>query len=251
MDLLKIAKDAASEAQQMAKKYINDAGVLSSIEKDIKTEADLVLNDCIIRSLSSTHIPVISEEIENIDSDLPDQCWIIDPLDGTYNFSRGYPTAAISIAFWEKNTPVLGVVADIFRNIIYSAHLGKGCYIQEASARVSSIDEIGKAILATGFPSGSGYQTKDLLNFVSNVQSFKKVRTIGSAALMLSYVAAGVFDVYYEKDIYIWDVAAGLALVKEAGGEIFYKARKGRFKYEVLASNRLLFADAKKILLNS
>ena len=89
---------------------------------------------------------------------------------------------------------------------------------------------------------------QNLFSFIENVQKFKKIRAIGSASLMLAYVAEGVFDVYYEKDIYIWDVASGLSLVKEAGGMIFFK-KTNEFKYEVLASNKLIFDEAKHLLI--
>ena len=102
--------------------------------------------------------------------------------------------------------------------------------------------------MATGFPSDANYDSENLLNLVNNIQNFKKIRAIGSASLMLAYVAEGVFDVYYEKDIFLWDVASGLSLVKEAGGMIYYKKTTG-FKYEVLASNKLLFNKAKELLI--
>ena len=117
--------------------------------------------------------------------------------------------------------------------------------IQDALSEVSEIKE---AILATGFPSGANYQTKDINVFVRNVQLFKKVRAVGSAALMLSYVSAGIFDVYYENDIYLWDVAAGLALVEGAGGRIYYRQNSG-MKYEVLASNKNIFDQVKSLLI--
>lgn len=248
MNLLAIAEKAAFEAQIIAINYSSDAQVLSSVFKDIKTQADLQMNDCIIQHLQSTNIPILSEEIENNDK-IPDQCWIVDPLDGTYNFSRRYPCAGISIALWENNMPVLGVVKNIFANTTYSGSFNKGSWYEGKAIAVSEIPQVKDAILTTGFPSGTSYETKDLMAFVKNVQAFKKVRAIGSASLMLCYVASGIFDVYYEKDIYLWDVAAGLFLVKEAGGEVYYKVRPGTMKYEVLASNRLLFEEAGKLLL--
>lgn len=240
MDLLAIAENAASEALVIGSQFRHDAHVLSSIYKDIKTEADIRMNECIIACLDATGIPVISEESDNDFKVIPDRCWVIDPLDGTYNFSRGYPTAGISISLWENNKPVIGVVADIYSGTIYSSS-SAGAWLNGKVIQVSNIADIKDAVLATGFPSGASYETSELMKFVSSVQTFKKVRAIGSASLMLSYVAAGVFDVYYEKDIYLWDVAAGLSLVKEAGGRIFYRARPESMKYEVLACNALLF----------
>lgn len=247
MNLLAIAERAAFEARIIATDYMGDAKILSSVFKDIKTQADLQMNDCIIEHLQSTNIPIISEELENGQNNLPNQCWIIDPLDGTYNFSRGYHCAGISIGLWENNTPVLGVVMDIFTNATYSSSLNNGSHQDGLVIKVSEVLHVKDAILATGFPSGASYQTNNLMAFVKNVQSFKKVRAIGSASLMLSYVSLGIFDAYYENDIYLWDVAAGLALVKEAGGQIYYRQKSG-MKYEVLATNSNIFDEAKSLL---
>jgi myo-inositol-1(or 4)-monophosphatase len=245
--LLYIAENAAFEAQLIANNYINDAQVLSSVFKDIKTQADLMMNDQIINCLQSTKIPILSEEKEH-DKEIPEQCWIVDPLDGTFNFSRGYPCAGISIALWKNNEPVLGVVRDVFGNTTYSSILGQGALFERSTIRVSETMRVKDAILATGFPSGANYEEKELLPFLKNVQTFKKIRALGAASLMLSHVASGVFDVYYEKDIYLWDVAAGLSLVREAGGEVYYQQKSGTMKYDVLASNKNLFEESKSIL---
>ena len=250
LDLLKIAERAASEAQKIAFGYRSDAQVLSSIYKDIKTQADLEMNECIIQVLKSTNIPIISEEMENTFDIIPARCWIIDPLDGTYNFSRRFPCSGISISLWENNEPVLGVIKDIFTNSTFSCRSNNGSFQDGVVIKVSEVSEVKDSILATGFPSGASYLTNDLAAFVKNVQSFKKVRAIGAASLMLSYVSAGIFDAYYENDIYLWDIAAGLALVKEAGGKIYYRQKSG-MKYEVLASNRSIFDEAKSLLITT
>ena len=250
LDLLKIAERAASEAQKIAFGYRSDAQVLSSIYKDIKTQADLEMNECIIQVLKSTNIPIISEEMENTFDIIPARCWIIDPLDGTYNFSRRFPCSGISISLWENNEPVLGVIKDIFTNSTFSCRSNNGSFQDGVVIKVSEVPGVKDSILATGFPSGASYLTKDLATFVKNVQSFKKVRAIGTASLMLSYVSAGIFDAYYENDIYLWDVAAGLALVKEAGGKIYYRKKSG-MKYEVLAANRGIFDEVKSLLITT
>lgn len=250
LDLLKIAERAAIEAQKIASGYRSDAQVLSSIYKDIKTQADLEMNECIIRVLKSTNIPIISEEMENTFDIIPARCWIIDPLDGTYNFSRRFPCSGISISLWENNEPVLGVIKDIFTNSTFACRSNNGSFQDGLAIKVSEVSEVKDSILATGFPSGASYLTNDLAAFVKNVQSFKKVRAIGAASLMLSYVSAGIFDAYYENDIYLWDIAAGLALVKEAGGKIYYRQKSG-MKYEVLASNRSIFDEAKSLLITT
>ena len=148
--------------------------------------------------------------------------------------------AAISIALWENGAPILGVIHHLFDDQIFYSHKNNGAWLNNNKIRVSTIKEISDAILVTGFPSGSYFDKNTLNQFVSNVQNYKKLRMLGSAALMLGYVACGIFDVYSEKDIYIWDVAAGLALVSEAGGVYSIEPGSSNFKYNVLASNKLL-----------
>jgi myo-inositol-1(or 4)-monophosphatase len=250
-ELLFIAISAATDAAEIANKYIDDAGVLYSLEKDIKTLADKEVNNIILKHLSPTNIPIFSEENDSdITSSIPNTCWIIDPIDGTYNFTRKYPLASISIAFWHDNMPQIGVVLNIFNSEIFVATLNTSATLNGLDISVSNIDKISNSLLATGFPSGSSYHTDDLFKIVRKVQAFKKVRMIGAASLMLSYVAKGVFDVYYEKGIYIWDVAAGLVLVKQAGGEFILKPTSDPYKFEVLASNKLIILEAKEILIS-
>jgi myo-inositol-1(or 4)-monophosphatase len=246
--LLAVAEKAADEARLIATDFMRDAQVISSNFKDIKTKADLAMNECIIQQLETTGIPVLSEEVETAGTDLPDECWIIDPLDGTFNFSRGYPCSGISIALWKNNRSVLGVVKNIFNGDNFSTLGAQGCFLNGQPVTASVTAFVKDAVLATGFPSGANYQTEHLLSFIKNVQSFKKVRAIGSASIMLSYVAQGIFDVYYENDIYLWDVAAGIALVEAAGGKVYYKAKPDSFKYEVLASNAPLFDESLRLL---
>ena len=248
MNLEQIAVNTSNKAYLIALKFISDAVVLSSKNKDIKTLADEEINQCILNELKSTGIPLISEEINNQNTDIYKQCWIIDPLDGTLNFSRQFPCSSISIALWDNAMPTLGLVKNIFDDSLYTSYINKGTKKNNHYVNVSQISDISNAVLATGFPSGANYESENLISFVKNVQKFKKIRAIGSASLMLAYVAEGVFDVYYEKDIYLWDVASGLSLVKEAGGMIFFKKTDG-FKYEVLASNKLIFSKAKELLI--
>lgn len=248
MNLEKIAENASTKAYNTAIKFIDDAIILSNEDKDIKTLADEQINNVILNELIITKIPIISEEINNENINISDQCWIIDPLDGTLNFSRKFPFSSISIALWNNNLPQQGLVKNIFDGSLFTSSINKGTKKNNNHVNVSNVSEINNAVLATGFPSGANYETDTLLSFIQNIKKFKKIRALGSASLMLAYVAEGVFDVYYEKDIYLWDIASGLSLVKEAGGEIFFKNTNG-FKYEVLASNKLIFNKAKDLLI--
>jgi len=236
-----MACDAASAATALLRNnYLNDAGVINEGKKDIKTKADIAAQELIISHLRTTGIPVLAEEGEIHDVDLNGMVWLVDPLDGTLNFSRGFPMAAVSIALWDKGNPLVGVVHEIFSGRVYSGIVGDGAWLDNDSMKVSCVDSISNAVLSTGFPSGRSYDTDSLLGFVRSVQSYKKVRMLGSAALMLAEVSVGHFDVYEEEDIYLWDVAAGLALVRAAGGQFTMDSGSGQFKYRVRATNGLL-----------
>ena len=242
-----IAKEAVFLAIDISKKYLIDSKIISYLDKDIKTMADIEMNEVIIARLSLTNIPIISEEKSNNSWSSKGYYWIVDPLDGTLNFSRGFGCYSISISLWKDKSPVLSIVYDLYQNRLYISEKNKGSRLDDLLIQVSSTKFVKDAILATGFPSGSNYQDDILSSLVTKIQQFKKVRAIGSASLMLAYVASGVFDVYYEKDIYLWDVAAGLGLISEAGG-VFELKKTCEFKYEVLACNKYLFSECKKIL---
>lgn len=246
--IINLAEEAADSAAKTALEFYQNSGIISNTEKDIKTLADEKMNEVIFSYLTPTEIPIISEESNNFEVKISDKCWIIDPLDGTFNFTRGYPFFSVSIALWEENNPKIAVIKDISSSVTYCANAGEGSTMNGHFIKVSNTTNVNNAILTTGFPSGGDYSSENLMNFVSNVQKFKKVRAVGSASLMLCHVAQGICDVYYENDIYLWDIAAGVLLVKEAGGKIYMKRKGNTWKYEVLASNELIFEEACKLL---
>jgi myo-inositol-1(or 4)-monophosphatase len=223
----KISKISISAGKLLTKEFGFDAGIKSSRKKDIKTMADMSANDFIVTELKKiSHFGIVSEEDRKSHSYLhksPNQpVWIIDPLDGTMNFTRSFPIYCVSMALWHESKPVLGVIYDVSRDIVYSGISGVSASSNGRVIRVSNITKIKDAIMATGFPSSGDYGTTSLLKFVKNIQNFKKIRMIGSAALSIAQVADGKFDIYYEKSINIWDVAAGLAIVEAAGGRTYH-----------------------------
>jgi fructose-1,6-bisphosphatase/inositol monophosphatase family enzyme len=232
------------KARDIALTCFDNPGILTNELKDIKTLVDLKMNECILNELSGTGFPILSEESDWKHKAVPLFGWIVDPLDGTLNFTRKFPCVGISIAFMVDGIPVIGFVKDIFNNISYSANLNGGATKNGIAMNVSNESQLSNAILSTGFPSGANYDTIELMHFVSNVQEFKKIRALGSASLMLCLVAEGVFDLYYEKGIYLWDVAAGIALVNASGGKYLLTKMDDPYKYEVLASNSGIFEKA-------
>jgi myo-inositol-1(or 4)-monophosphatase len=237
-DHLTVARKTAAEAASLLRRdYLRDAQITDDHGKDIKTHADVAAQDLILSRLEATCIPVLAEESDSKEVNLDSTLWLVDPLDGTLNFSRGFEMAAVSIALWDNGEPVLGVVHHIHHDRCYFGVVGESAWCDDRPLRVSDTADIQHAILATGFPSGRSYGTDSLLSFVHSVKSFKKVRMLGSAALMLAQVAAGHFDVYEEEDIYLWDVAAGLALVISAGGQFSMTPGSGAFQYHVRSHN--------------
>ncbi len=236
---LKLAQSAAHGAGLLLRdSFSEDAGIADDSGKDIKTEADNAAETLILDAISSTGLPVLTEEsgAHNLDS-LNGPCWIIDPLDGTFNFTRGFPMCCVSIALWENGQPHIGVVFDFGTGCLFSGVVGQGAMLNGKPVTVAGTSDIGKAVLATGFPSARDYGDEALAASIRKIQQFKKIRMIGSAATSLAQVAAGRFDAYFEEDIWLWDVAAGLALVKAAGGDYTMSAIKPTWQVNVLASN--------------
>jgi myo-inositol-1(or 4)-monophosphatase len=242
--LLAIAERAARSAGELLlAEYSADAGINSLAGRDIKTNADIAAHREILSFLEPTQIKILSEEsfsTANPSFDITEPQWIIDPLDGTLNFSRGFPLASVSIAYWEFGKPVLGVLYDIGSKSLWSSHVGFSATIDRETIHVSSTSAFNQAILATGFPTGSSCDQDHVNHLYDCVKSFKKIRMLGCASLMLANVAAGRFDAYEELDIYIWDVAAGLALVSAAGGQYRLKPGNSPVQFHVYASNAKL-----------
>lgn len=219
----------------------------SAVGKDIKLRADREAEAIIIKSLTAVaDYPLLSEECGvsgQIDSEEP--CWVIDPLDGTMNYARGLELACVSIALWQSNAPLIGVVYDFNHDELFSGLVGVGAWRNGQAIAVSGIHQRAQAVLATGFPVGRDYADDALRLFISQVQAFKKVRMLGTAALSLAYVACGRVDAYWEEGIKLWDVGAGLALVRAAGGWITCTpAASGGFARDVrAAADARLFLD--------
>src|SRR5947199_601312 len=149
----------------------------------------------------------------------PHHRWIVDPLDGTTNFLHGIPHFCISIALERDGEVIAGVIYEPTRDEMFWAEKGVGAYLNDRRLRVSARRQLGEAVIGTGFPfrgrpKHPGYTT----SLVRVMEATAGVRRLGSAALDLAYVAAGRYDGFWETDLAQWDIAAGLLLVREAGG---------------------------------
>lgn len=220
--------------------YRRSVSVLNADGKDIKTAEDHAAEACILDLLSrESGLPVLTEETGLHAGAVMNQsdCWVVDPLDGTLNYARGLPLCCVSIALWRGREPVLGVVYEFLYDRLFAGLVGEGAWCNGSSIAVSEVRLPAQAVIATGFPAGGDFSDGALLGFVHQVQQFKKVRLLGTAALSLAQVATGAADVYAENGICFWDVAAGLALVRAAGGDFTATAPTVQWRQDVFASN--------------
>ena len=147
--------------------------------------------------------------------------WVVDPLDGTSNYLRGIPHWCVSIALVDNGEPLHGVVFDPLRNELFVASRGSGAVLDDRRLRVAERRDLQGALLCTGFPPRERARAKPQLDCLDALlEQAEDVRRTGSAALDLAYVACGRFDGYFEAGVQPWDIAAGVLLVREAGGRV-------------------------------
>ena len=245
MDLLKLSKNAVVHALdkliELDKKNIKDYQFSNEVPREVKAEADIIIEKILIDKLSISDLSILSEESGLIKSESNSNLrFIIDPIDGTVNFIRGICNCSISVALFEGNTPVFGVLASYPSGIIAWGGKGIGAFMGEMPINVSSIKDTKKGVLCTGFPSRFEFNSKTILEQIHLMQSFNKVRMLGSASQSLLQVAQGSVEAYVESNIMIWDVAAGIAIVEGAGGEFRINKQDYNYPIEVIASNNLI-----------
>lgn len=186
---------------------------------DVKLLADREAESIAIEQLrTASGLPVYSEEAGLVGADDRGLHWVLDPLDGSANYLRGVPLCCVSVALVRGDEPLLGVVYDFNADELFSGIVGAGATLNGTPMRVSDVARQEEAMLTTGFPVGLDLDPEHLANYVNEVRAYRKVRSLGTAAMMLAWVAAGRFDVYRERSVRFWDVAAGMALVIAAGG---------------------------------
>jgi myo-inositol-1(or 4)-monophosphatase len=228
MDELDLAKLAVKKAAVRLHELLNkEILVNSSLGKDIKLQADKEAENIICNHISdhSSYL-ILSEELtDKIDYRTKDYIWIIDPLDGSLNYLRGIPFYCISVGLWKNGRPILGVIYDLISNRMYSGKIEGNAFCDNHKIFASIIIKKNEAIISTGFPVYSSFDTNSLTSFVNTIQEYKKVRLLGSAALSITLVATGSIDAYSENNIAIWDVAGALAILLAAGGS--YKLTQG------------------------
>ncbi len=169
--------------------------------------------------------------------------WIVDPLDGTTNFTHGLPIYATSIALMQDDELVVGVVYEINKDEMFSAFKGNGALLNGESINVSGRSQLSESLLATGFPYYNFDKIPQYLKILNEfMQSTHGLRRMGSAAVDLAYVACGRFEGFFEFNLNAWDVAAGCLIVKEAGGKVtdFNRGENYIFDREIIAAGKVL-----------
>lgn len=216
-------------ARKAARSLIHDFNEVEHLQvsrkgpADFVSEADRRAESILRRELGNAHpeFSMLLEEAGPIgDPDAPD-CWVVDPLDGTTNFLHAIPHFCISIAHQQNGEIVAGLILDPLREEMFWAAKGQGAYLNAQRIRVSARRSLSESILATGIPFLGRAGKKEMLAALEPVmEQTAGVRRFGSAALDLAYVAAGRYEGFWEFGLAPWDVAAGVLIVREAGGMV-------------------------------
>jgi myo-inositol-1(or 4)-monophosphatase len=192
----------------------------------------------------------ITEE-ETIATQNKEWMWVIDPLDGTTNFIHNLPVYSVSIGLLKNNKPMMGIVYEVNKDEMFYAWNGGGAFLNGQPISVKTNADLGKSLLATGFPYYD-YQQMDayldtLKYFMKNTQG---MRRMGSAAIDLAYTACGRFDAFFEYGLSPWDVAGGICLIEEAGGVIadFEGGNNALFGRSIMGSSKALFPAFSKVI---
>jgi myo-inositol-1(or 4)-monophosphatase len=245
--LMELAKSVALQAGERLLQGLTpgDRSYVHSRElpREVKAIADDVLNKDILQALAVTELAVLSEESGYLPAARPSSHWfIVDPLDGTFNFIKSLGPSAVSIALWEDRKPIFGVIYDLADQQLAWGGAGIGAFVDGEPILVSQTPSLGEASLCTGFPVRFDVQSEAVMrSFCQLVSPFAKIRMIGSAAMALLQVARGSADVYLERDIMLWDVAAGVAIVEGAGGKVQVQGTQREWCHDVVAANTALF----------
>ena len=228
--------------EKASKVLIRDFGELENLQvskkgpKDFVTNSDKKIENILITELSKKKFSVISEEIGTKITNNSNNYWVIDPIDGTTNFLHGIPHFCISVAFMSDREIIAGVIYDPIKNEIFYAEKNLGAFYNNQRIRVSKKNNLDDCL------------------FGSNIDGVKKnelnLRVSGSAALDLAYVASGRLDGFYQNKLNIWDIAAGIIIISEAGGVISKIDTKKIRNHKIIASSEIIYKDLTNLLTN-
>jgi myo-inositol-1(or 4)-monophosphatase len=238
-----ISKEAGEFIRQQRKIFSADKIEIKGLN-DLVSYVDKTAEEQIVAALSKVlpEAGFITEE-KTINKTGERYNWIIDPLDGTTNFIHGLPVFSVSIALQEYDELVSGVVYEVNQDECFYAWKGSPAYLNGREIKVSDNKTLDKSLLATGFPYYDFNRQQGYIElFTELMKSCHGLRRLGSAAVDLAYTACGRFDGYYEYNLNPWDVAAGILIVRQAGGEVmnFKGGEECLNSRELLATNGLI-----------
>ena len=213
---VEIAREAGALLMQF---YERKIGFELKGDYDLVTEADRSSERLVIERLRA-HFPthsIVGEEGGGHQG-ASDSCWYVDPLDGTTNFAHGFPMFNVTMGLEQAGELVAGVIFDPLRNELFTTERGGGAFLNGERIRVSKAERLEDSLVATGFPSRKRHQNINIHFYYQLAMITHGVRRAGSAALDLAYVACGRLDGFWEFGLNPWDMAAGVLLVREAGG---------------------------------
>ena len=237
MNLEALAINAAKEAGQLLAAMQDSINPREKAPKDLVTEADVASQKKILEIIAEVRPNdyFLGEEDLTDESDLPgldrtvgsstdlselEYCWVIDPLDGTANYVHKLQTYSVSIALLSYGKPIVAAVYDPVMDDCYSASLGEGARVNGKPLKNSGVDELARSLIAASFSAGVERGSAEVDRWVEMLYECQALRRLGSAALNLCYVAQGGLDGYWATSVKIWDIAAGVLIVREAGGTI-------------------------------
>ena len=228
--------------EKASKILIRDFGEIENLQvskkgpKDFVTNADKKVEQALIKELSKKKYSIISEEAGAITKEDNNNFWIIDPIDGTINFLHGIPHFCISLAFISNNEIISGVIFDPIKNEMFYGEKNSGAFFNNQRIRVSKKNNLDDCL------------------FASNIAGVKNInvnlRVSGSAALDLAYVASGRLDGFFQRKLNIWDIAAGIIILTEAGGRISPLDIKKIKNHTIIASSEIIYENLNKLLIN-
>ncbi len=226
--------------EKASKILIRDFGEIENLQvskkgpKDFVTNADKKVEQALIKELSKKKYSIISEEAGAITKEDNNNFWIIDPIDGTINFLHGIPHFCISLAFVSNNEIISGVIFDPIKNEMFYGEKNSGAFFNNQRIRVSKKNNLDDCL------------------FASNIAGVKNInvnlRVSGSAALDLAYVASGRLDGFFQRKLNIWDIAAGIIILTEAGGRISPLDIKKIKNHTIIASSETIYENLNKLL---
>ena len=242
-----------------SRSLIRDFGEIENLQVsskgpgDFVTSADKKAEKTIIDELQKAHpdYGIVTEESGIINKSNTKNRWIIDPIDGTMNFMNAIPQFAISVGYEEENEIKCGVIFNPILNEMFCAEKGNGAYLNNSRIRVSNQKKIKDSLIVTGGPKGaSKIKEKIFSEYINVSNNVANVRKFGSAALDVAYVACGRFDGYWQRELNYWDIAAGIIILKEAGGfvDFFEENKNFPLKKNIFATNSLIHGELSQLI---